>query len=664
MNTMARWLVATAGVLFGCSAAFGQAEVSASGGLRGIRIDGELMAFKTGVRVAGSPGPGGAEQAEMLGNVQFHREGNQQICEGGIRLGDFRRGFAYVFRAPSQLGCRMVFEDAGVGVVNVDVRIKVNADVKTDGVNFYLHLPAADYAKGSVVLIDSDASAIGQIPLTATRPSEKHYLSVMAGGLRFLSAHRQLEMRLDSPREIVFGDDRRKPDGDLDIYFPLATGPLTEGQEIRARITFRSSGDVDRSQANVVIDPSRPGSEFDGMGGNFRLQSPGDPLEIQYNLRNMRVAWGRVAMPLNFWQPKEDVDSTQAADSGKMNGEVQSAMEMARTLALKKIPMIISVWSAPDWALMPRQGGRRFFFGGGRKINPKKYDEVCKSIGSYLEYLKVHYGAEPKYFSFNESDLGIQVLQTPADHAEAIKRLGAYFASHGLVTKMVLGDTSDPKPFKFIDVAMGDPEAVKYVGAVSFHSWHGGTVGQFTHWGRAAKKLGVPLLVGEGGTDSNSYAYPNIFLEPWYGLEEISEYVEICRICQPEAILQWQLTGNYSLLTGGEDGNPLAPTERFWLLRQLGSMPAGAKAIPVSCDKKEIVACAFFGDGKYWVDLVNNGATRVVAVSGLPEGVTELRVLVTDGGRGMKDMGMVAVGGGAAQVTLDSGSFTTLVSDP
>jgi hypothetical protein len=277
--------------------------------------------------------------------------------------------------------------------------------------------------------------------------------------------------------------------------------------------------------------------------------------------------------------------------------------------------------------------------------------------------LKLHYGAEPRYFSFNESDLGIQVLQTPADHAEAIKRLGAYFASRGLVTKMVLGDTSDPKPFKFIDVAMGDPEAVKYVGAVSFHSWHGGTVDQFTHWGNAAKKLGVPLLVGEGGTDSNSYAYPDIFLEPWYGMEEISEYVEICRICQPESILQWQLTQNYSLLTGGVDGKPLAPTERFWLLKELGSTPAGVKAIPVACDQKEIVACAFSGDGRYWVDLVNNGASRVVAVSGLPERVTQLREVVTDGGRGMKDVGVVAVGGGAAQVTLDSESFTSLMSD-
>jgi hypothetical protein len=207
---------------------------------------------------------------------------------------------------------------------------------------------------------------------------------------------------------------------------------------------------------------------------------------------------------------------------------------------------------------------------------------------------------------------------------------------------------------------------VKYVGAVSFHSWHGGTVDQFSHWGAAAKKLGVPLLIGEGGTDSNSYAYPNIFLEPWYGMEEISEYVEICRICQPESILQWQLTENYSLLRGGEDGEALAPTERFWLLKQLGSTPVGAAAIPISCDRSAIVACAYVdvGRGEYCLHLVNNGATRAVVISGLPAGVTRLQVYVTDAARDMKKMEPVSVDEGAARVMLDTQSFTTLISDP
>jgi hypothetical protein len=231
---------------------------------------------------------------------------------------------------------------------------------------------------------------------------------------------------------------------------------------------------------------------------------------------------------------------------------------------------------------------------------------------------------------------------------------------------MLLGDTGDPIPVDFINPAMADPQAVKYIGAVSFHSWRGGTVAQFTRWGEAAKKLAVPLLVAEGGTDSNSYAYPNIFLEPWYGLEEISLYVEICRICQPASILQWQLTENYSLLNGGSNGEPLRPTERFWLLKQLGATPAGAAAIPITCDKPAIVACAFADakQGVFAVHLVNNGATRPATISGLPGSVTQMRVYVTDAARNMKEMERVPVSKGTVQVTLDTQSFTTLTNVP
>ncbi|MGD0462043.1 MAG: hypothetical protein ABSB74_06110 [Tepidisphaeraceae bacterium] len=653
MNTMSRWVVAMVWVCFSCGAAFGQAEVSGWGSLRGIRLDGELMAFTTGVRAVGSATPDVDRRGEMLGNAHFAREGNEQICTGGLRMGDPRRGFAYIFRAPNPLGCRMVFEDAGPGAINVDVLIKANVDVKMGGIYFYLHLPIADYSNESGALNISMLSVTGPAPLKAR-------------GLRFASPRRQLEMTLDAPREIVFANDRRKPSADWDVCFPLSRGNLAAGRTVHARITFKVFGEVDKTPADLAIDPSRPGSGFDGIGGNFRLQSPGDGPQVQYNLQNLRVAWGRVAMPLNLWQPKEDVDPIQAAHDGKLDKSVREAMEMARTLAQKRIPMISSVWSAPDWALARQSGGQGLFFGGRRRVNPKKWDDLCKSIGSYLEYLKQNYGAEPRLFSFNESNIGIQVLQSPEEHAEAIKRLGAYFASRGLATKMLLGDTGDPTPVDFIDAAMADAKAVKYIGAVSFHSWRGGTVEQFTRWGKAAKKLGLPLVVAEAGTDSNSYAYPNIFLEPWYGLEEISQYVEMCRICQPASILQWQLTENYSLLSGGQSGEPLGPTERFWLLKQLDATPAGSAAIPITCDKPAIIACAFADakQGVYAVHLVNNGATRPATISGLPSNLKQMQVYVTDAARGMKEMEPLPVSGGTAHVTLDTQSFTTLINLP
>jgi hypothetical protein len=210
---------------------------------------------------------------------------------------------------------------------------------------------------------------------------------------------------------------------------------------------------------------------------------------------------------------------------------------------------------------------------------------------------------------------------------------------------------------------MQDPEAVKYIGAVSFHSWRGGTSEQYARWGQAAAKLNVPLLVAEGGTDSDSYAYPSIFAEPWYALDEIGQYVRICAISQPTSILQWQLTHDYSLLSGGHDGQPLAPTQRFWQLKQLGSTPAGSLAMPITCDCAAVAACAYGqSNGEFMIHLVNEGPARLAVVSGIPAGVKELSVCVTDASRAMKQESPVSVSGGTAQFTMDQQSYVTMSS--
>src|ERR1019366_9626122 len=101
-------------------------------------------------------------------------------------------------------------------------------------------------------------------------------------------------------------------------------------------------------------------------------------------------------------------------------------------------------------------------------------------------------------FTFNESDLGINVRQTPREHAALIRTLGAHFASRGLATRLALGDTSDANPIEFIKPAMKDPEAVKYIGAVDFHSWRGCTDALLQQWYEAARALNVPLILAVG----------------------------------------------------------------------------------------------------------------------------------------------------------------------
>jgi hypothetical protein len=226
---------------------------------------------------------------------------------------------------------------------------------------------------------------------------------------------------------------------------------------------------------------------------------------------------------------------------------------------------------------------------------------------------------------------------------------------------MLLGDTGNPTGDKFIDVALADPEAAKYIGAVSFHSWNSGTIEQYAHFSQAAQQLNVPLLVAEGGLDPSAHQYRAIFLEPWFCLNEVSQYVEICRVAQPLSILHWQLTADYSILTGGNGGQALQPAQRFWDIKQLGMTAADSRAMLITCDNPKVISCAFADHGAWVVHLVNNGAARTASVSGLPGGVKEMRAFVTDSRRGMQETGRVPVVQGTVQLPVDAMSFTSLV---
>jgi O-glycosyl hydrolase len=294
-------------------------------------------------------------------------------------------------------------------------------------------------------------------------------------------------------------------------------------------------------------------------------------------------------------------------------------------------------------------------------------EKIYKSISDYLVYLKQYYGVEPELFSFNESDLGINVRQTGKEHAEFIKGFGNYMASRGLATKMLLGDNSDATTFDFIIPAMNDPESYKYIGAVSFHSWRGCDDETLKKWAGAAQKMNLPLIVAEGSTDAAAHTYSEIFYEQTFALYEINLYIRICSICQPLSILQWQLTSDYSVLKGEgifRTEGPLQPTRRFWNLKQLASTPEDAFSLPNTCNKEE-VNCAVFGNiarGEYAVHIVNNGAQRPAEIKGLPANVSLMEIYVTDNARGMEKTGEIKVLDGSFKLDLPPAAMISLIS--
>ncbi len=632
----------------GISISRGQAVLQAWGNISGIRVQGELMGFETSLRVAGNGWTNIRSTGKEQQNPKFSRDGSRRIVN--TRLGS--------------ISFTESVTDLGPGEDSVTVRFLAATDTAITGIFFCIHIPLKEY-NGGTLRFDNGKS----LDIAGLKPdSQGELLKIAATRLLIYSGQRQLKIESQKKGIIFVRSVSGLKEEALEIYFPIQAGNLYAGQSQENSFFIRATGSIDKNDIHLKLDARQAGRSFAGIGGNFRIQNlKNDPQVIDYCLKNMRVAWGRVEMPWRFWQPEKNTDPITTAKSGKLDAHVQRAMEMAQKLQQQGIPVILTDWSAPDWAIIgnpvfsPRQDGI-----WGNPLNPDSISAIYKSIGDYIQYLDDQYGVQIRFFSFNESDLGIYVRQTGTEHADLIKGLGKYFLTRGLKTKILLGDNSDATTYTFIDPALHDIATHPFIGAVSFHSWRGWDTETLMHWTDASRQIDLPLIVGEGSIDAAAWAYPEIFLEQTYAMEEINLYIRLMAVCQPLSILQWQLTSDYSPLTGGGifgKGGPLEPTQRFWNLKQLASTPAGLNYLPVDC-RAPSITCSSLGDiqtQKYVFHIVNSGAERKVIIQGIPEGVRTFKSFSTSQTMSMQEGSPVSVVKNEVSFLLPAGCFTTLI---
>lgn len=635
--------------------AHGQAVVEPWGNLKGFRIEGQLMRFKTSLCVRGVRDSIIARTAKEAQKPSYVQKGNRRIIQTKL----------------DSINIKEIVTDKNSHAAKIAVKLKaVTSDTGIKGTYFCITLPGADYFGGKAKLIRPVSGQNSTISLTPNN-LDKNNTSIerRADGIRFISPDRQLQVLFNETTKILVKSGQSGKNN-IKVYLPILLGDIKKGETAEKTFTLKASGKIDKRPITLRLDTTETWQTFDGIGGDFcyGLQKPEAQKVITYNLNHLRVAWGRVRLPWRYWQPKENIDPVKAAKNGKLNPIVKANIKMAQRLSARGIPLILSVWFPPAWAI--KGNLHKYWPNGlrGNPLNPKKMDEIYKSITEYIVYLKKHYGVKIKLFSFNESNLGIYVRQTPKQHDRLIKGLGAYFASHGLTTKLLLGDTADANGFNFIKPAMNDPLARKYIGAVSFHSWRGWADSTLTKWTKAAEKLHVPLIVAEGGINAASGRNPQLFTEPMYARKEINLYVRILSICKPEAILQWELTPDYADMAGGgiygNDSVPLHPTQVFWNLKQLGSTPKGLHFMSISSNRSNVTSAALGNDktNVYAIHLVNNGPTRKVTLRGLPKSVHWLQMYVTDKNQNMEEENPVKVINGEANFTLPALSFTSLMN--
>lgn len=549
--------------------------------------------------------------------------------------------------------------DAG-GVVTIALNITAVAGGDSEGVFFWLDLPLADYAGGTATLVAAgEPSAV----MPVEQPERRHFLSGEAAGARLASADGARRLEVGFSRAIpVTIQDTREWQGTTYTLFARFGESLATGESASLTVTLTPGGVPDTSPARLTIDPANERYRLGGIGGNycFNIESP----VTQYTLANLRQNWVRVELTGNEWEPENDNDDPTDLDLAKLAANDTEGSNLRREFLLARqiqdlgYPYVASTWLMPEWIYTdPGRGPQAH----GRVIAREMWPEMLELVGGYLLYAKQQYGVEPDLFSFNEPDWGVRVKFTPEEHRDAINAFGAWFEAHGLKTRLLLGDVTNARDtHRYCLPALEDPAARRYIGAIAFHSWGGGTREQYEAWADLAEAHELPLLVAELGVDAGAWrgrTYDSFA----YALREMWHYQEILLWARPTATMQWEFTSDYGTcqVIDGE----VVPTVRYHLVRQFCNLtPRGAVAVGSESDHAKVLVTAFTLGDEWTIHMVNSAAAREATLTGLPPNLTHLRAVRTSAEEGFAELGEVAVEGGRVTLELAAQSLTTLTT--
>jgi O-glycosyl hydrolase len=485
-----------------------------------------------------------------------------------------------------------------------------------------------------------------------TKPADPKFYDATTANLALAGPQGdwKLAVELDQPRHVTITDVWDTSGRFFRVRIGLLSGQWLMGETLKLGFTLNLSGTPSAAPANLSVDPAAKLYPFDGFGGNYRIYA--DTPVTDYTLKNLQLSWARFEFKAVNWDRERG-----AATPGP---QLARDFELMRRVQHMGVPWILSLWFLPErFYTDPNQKPFGTF---ARQIAPERWPEFLDLLGSYLVYLKQHYGAEPDLFSFNESDLGVNIGFTAETHRDEIKRIGAHLASLGLKTKMLLGDTANPRDsHKFVLAAAADPEAMRYVGALSVHSWGSGTPAQYEAWGDVGEWLHLPLLVAEAGVDPG--AYKNKMYDSYaYGIKEAAQFQDLLRYARPQALIFWQFTDDFGLVHVGKDG-VIEPTGRFWLMKQFVNLsPTKSEAVRTTSDQPDVLISGFARNDALVVHVLNAGAERDAMISGLPAG--SWHTVTTTEASGYQDVPVkFDEGSGTQKLHLPARSLTTLVRE-
>jgi hypothetical protein len=512
--------------------------------------------------------------------------------------------------------------------------------LQVESVEYVIDVPREIFIGGHMASADEDETLIA---LGSAKASKPFLYEAVTRELEFRDEDQNWSLGVRLDREYpVRVEDRWDAQGrSFRIRVRLQEGTWAASDPIKLGMRLVLAGKSAAPDVVLNIDARERLYSFDGFGANYCWAT--DNAVTEYTLSNLNLAWSRHELKAIAWDREQEHPGAALEDDFRRIARIDKM----------GVPWIMSLWRVPERFYTDANRHTPGTF--GRKIVSERWDELLKLIGSYLGYLKTHYRVEPDLFSFNEPDLGVDIGLTPEEHRDAIKRIGAYLKAQGFKTRMLLGDTANPRDtHRYVLATAADSEAMKFVGALSFHSWGNGSAEQYAAWAEVARWLKLPLLIGEAGVDPGAYRNRN-YDSYDYGLREIEQTQNLLRYAQPQSSLYWQFTQDYGLARIGPDGQ-VQPTGRFWMMKHFTNLtPHRSEAIATQSDQNDVLISAFAKADALAVHIVNLGPQRRATLRGLPPG--DWRQVTTEESRDWDERALES----SDAITLPARSIVTLI---
>ena len=406
-------------------------------------------------------------------------------------------------------------------------------------------------------------------------------------------------------------------------------------------------------QLRQTVQDMGSGAFIHRFGG---IRTALDPIS-NLNISTLRPHYARVEIDLANWEPINDNDSPEDPNpSGFKDTNFNHAtFQFMQEMSKQGVEFTASIWDVPNWMVgNPKRENARV-------IPNSMYPEVIESISTWLLRAHDEYGVDIAYVSFNEADIGINILLSPQDVIQLVKQAGLQFTRLALNTKWLLGDCSNSSGCLDYVRSIWSEESIRpYLGIMAFHTWDATSVLDETlsDLGDFSLALGLEIRCTEAGWEASLWRTPEKF-PAWVNALKIAVvYSRVLKLSRVTTFYYWQMMGNdYNL----NDGN--SPYPVMEIIKQYNRyLPAGSQIVATSPNTGNIYSVAAKSLQGFVVQLVNYDTLAKVRLVGLPNGLYD--VILANKDSVNQFVQTIAVNNGTMELELQDFSVYWIVAHP